>query len=574
MRCVMKVVTIISCVVLFTHSNVWAETGKDPDRIYKLVFAQFDDSSAANFKYLRNSIQTMLAARLSGNENVVIIDQSLSPAELAKLRKGAGETSAPDESGPDYLVDGAIFSLKGGLNTQVVLYPFKKEDSLHRFSILTEDTTNLIPDIENLANDIGATAFGRQRQGEVAAAPSQTEGTAAFVTAHPEAAFKRRMFSGTIIAGDNINMDVKTVGGKKTTEVDNEMITMTVADLDGDGNDEILILFPGKLGVYRVIQRKIEKIAEFALPKDLDCHALNVADLDGNSVDEIYISATRNLSISSLILNWSQNALTLATDRIPFYIRPVDIPGMGLVLAGQEKGLERTNFLKPGIFTLERGSDNRFKRGTALALPESVNLFDFIFADLEGDGKKEIVAVDKKERLKVYNSNNELLWVSKKTFAGSKIYLGPSMGSALNDNKTVSKLTADEEAARELSFIPGKLLAVDIDKNGRDEIVISEQDGMSIPFFQRLRFYSSGYMVGLSWANEQMNEIWRTGNFSGYLAGYGLSRVPVGEDQGPTQMRLYVGQVPDSGSLMSLLPGSTKSNITVFEMEFSPHKPE
>jgi len=568
----MKVVTIISCIMLFTHSGVWAETGKDHDRTYKLVFTQFDDSSAGNFKYLRNSVQTMLAARLSGNENVMIMDQSLSQAELAKLRKGGGEKSGEDDSGPDYLVDGAIFALKGGLNTQVVLYPFKKQDTLQRFSILTQDTGTLIPDIENLANDIASTAFGRQRQKDIAAAPSQAEGTAAFVTAHPEAAFKRKMYSGTIIAGDNINMDVKTVGGKKTTEVDNEMITMTVADLDGDGSDEILILFPGKLDVYQVIQRKIEKIAEFTLPKDLDCHALNVADLDGNSVDEIYISATRNLGISSLILNWSQNSLTLATDRIPFYIRPVDIPGMGLVLAGQEKGLERINFLKPGLFTLERGVDNRFKRGAALALPESVNLFDFIFADLDGDGKKEIAAVDKKERLKVYNSNNELLWVSKKTFGGSKIYLGPSMGSALNDNKTVGKLTADEEAARELNFIPGKLLAVDINKDGRDEIVISEQDGMSIPFFQRLRFYTSGYMVGLSWANEQLNEIWRTGNFSGYLAGYGLSRVTAGDKQGPTRMRLYVGQVPDNGSLMSLLPGAAKSNVTVFEMEFSPRK--
>ena len=575
MRFILCFLLFMSCLIAAGTNAVSQESAGE--RTYKIVFIEFDDSSAGSFKYLKNSIQTMLASRLAANGNVVIIDQNVSAEQLNKLKQGNRTTLSAAGEAPDYLVEGTLFSLKGGLNTQVVLYPFQDSGKPFRFSILTQNTSTLISDIETLATDIGSDVFGVKKEIFTPGAPQGLEaGSAGFVTAHPEAAFKRKMYSGTVLASEEGDMEIKTIGGKKSTTLDEEMTTMTVADLDHDGQEEILVLFPSRLELYSAIDRKIVKKAEFKLPPDLNCHALNTADLNKNNIDEIYLSATRKLVVSSLVLTWTEQKFKILAENIPFYIRPVEIPGAGIVLAGQKKGLEKTAFLKPGLFVLKNEEGKGYGEGQPLAVPPSVNLFDFVFADLDGDKRQELVAIDRKERLKVYSPNNELLWVSKKSFGGSKIYLGPSMGDALNDNVSPMGLTADEEASRELSFVPGRLIALDVNNDGKSEIVISEQEGMTIPFFHRLRFYSSGAVVGMSWGNESLQEIWRTGNFSGYLAGYGLSDVSPVEGAIPwkSTVHLYIGQISDSGSLMALLPGSSKSELTIFEMQFSDAKKE
>jgi len=64
------------------------------------------------------------------------------------------------------------------------------------------------------------------------------------------------------------------------------------------------------------------------------------------------------------------------------------------------------------------------KQGKKLSLPKSVNLFDFALADLNGDGMVETIAVDREEKLTVYDQAGALLWISNENFGGSKNYLG------------------------------------------------------------------------------------------------------------------------------------------------------
>ena len=135
-------------------------------------------------------------------------------------------------------------------------------------------------------------------------------------------------------------------------------------------------------------------------------------------------------------------------------------------------------------------------------MPKGVNLFDFNYADLDGDGFYEIVAVDQNEKLRVYNVGNELMWVSQKNFGGSNIYLGPSQGGAMSQTDQ-RNFTVDENSERDLIFVPARIIVTDLNGDGKEEIVISE-DNSGIRVFKhfiRLRLLCQwgSRQPGLEW---------------------------------------------------------------------------
>ncbi len=323
--------------------------------------------------------------------------------------------------------------------------------------------------------------------------------------------------------------------------------------------------------------RVIEQVAETTLSPAVIHHAMNMADLDGDGKQEIYLSGTDGLNVSSMILEWDGKAqFQVISQYLPWYLRPLFVPGKGWQLAGQKRGIERIDFIRPGVYLLSLDAQFKIKQGERLALPKSVNLFDFVYADLDGDTFHELVVVDPKEKLKVYNPANELVWVSTRNFGGSKIYLGPSQGGAQDKNK-VRNLSADEDSNRELIFVPGRIIVTDIDMDGREEIIVNENKRGSLSFLDRWRMYNGGVVVGLAWNDSVLTESWRTGTYRGYVADYSFSIIeePKAEaikgktGAGVSVGRLSVGNLPISGSWADLLPGAAETNVHVYDLEFS-----
>ncbi len=572
-------VLVFLCFFMLCSAAVYGKGGNDK---YRLVFSTFDISSAGNYAYLRDGIQSMLVSRLSVGDRVAVLDRNFSEKELNSLKNkqttgpGGSETAVAD-----YLVTGSLYKLKTGLNIQIVLYPFAKDKEPLRFEAVVKNPDNMLADVEQLSREITQSAFGHEAVDPgVVKTEGERSGTSGFVTAHPEAAYKKRVNTGAVTGAVGSTVQVTAKEGKKSLTLSREIRALAVGDVDGDGGDEMVVLIGNTLELYKVEGKKINKIATASLPAALECHAVNMADLDNKGRMEIFISATEGLNISSLIVGWDkEKGFRIITENIPWYIRPVQIPGKGWRLAGQQRGTEKTQLVKAGVYLLDLHVGALPTQGERLALPDGVNLFDFVFADLDGDGAPEIVAIDKKERIKVFNRANELLWVSKRTFGGSQIYLGPSRGEAVN-RQDRRNFTVDEDFERELIFVPGRLVVADIGKDGRQEIIVNENTLSSLSFSQKMRIYNDGVIVGLAWDGSALNEAWRTGTFKGYIAGFGFSvRNKLGEteqiaktDDKKTTVGLYVGHLPRSGTFVGLLPGTGETQLTVYDLEFSSGK--
>ena len=564
---------IILCIGFFqgfTGVALAADSGKE----YKLIFSSFDNKSAQKYAYLRDSVQTMIMSRLASDDNIEVIDRVLSKEQLAALAQKNSKAKSLIEGDADYLVTGAIYALAKGVNVQVTMYPFDTTKEVLSFSRISEKQDNIISDCDALISEIVQKMFGK-RSADGAGRSAVDTSVSGFTTEHPEVEYKKGLYSGTIVESDLHGIEAKANGIKKTLSVSGEMIACAVGDIDGDGTDEFISLTPSTLNIYQSQERKIIPVDEMKLPPGLRGHALNVADIDADGKLEIYISATNELRVASRIVVWTKTSgFTTMAQEIGWYLRPMKDSKENLILAGQKRGRTKTDFIGKGVYQLELNKDFTVTEKQLLPIPGGVDLFDFSYAELDGKKGAELVMLDSEEKLRVFSNDNELLWVSSETFGGSKTYIGPSQGAAV-DEQSKTGLSVDEDADRELKFVPARILVTDVDNDGLSEVVVNKNKSGMLGFFKRIRSYDGGTVVGLAWNGSELTEAWRTGQYKGYIVDYLFQKTePPQGVQAESQNiytgsgRLYVVNMPYSGSFVGLLPGMSDTRITLYDLDF------
>ncbi len=565
-------VVILCFTLIFSFSGI--AFSADAEKKYKLIFSTFDSTSAKNYAYLRDGIQTMLMSRLSANEQVEVVDKVLSQKELAALSENRSENIASPEA--DYLVKGSIYALASGINVQVAMYPFDSAQKVLNFSQLSTSPEEIIAGNDTLIRQIFIELFG---EAEVAADQNLEGAVAGFTTAHPEADYKKGLYTGTFVESDLHGIQAKARGVKRTADISGEILACTVGDLNGDGTDEIITLTSSSVNIYQTMERKIVKVDDRKLPNGLRGHRLTVADMNSDGKNEIYISATDDLLVASRVLGWNGtgNFTTLAKN-IRYYLRPIQGTDGAWKLAGEKRGRGKTDFLAKGLYWLDIDDDFTIAEGKKIAIPTNINLFDFVFAELNGEKGDELVVLDNNEKLQVISNDNELLWVSSGSFGGSKIYIGPSQGSAV-DEQSKTNLSVDEDANRELIFVPARILVTDVDRDGLSEIVVNENDSGAMGWLKRLRSYDGGTVVGLAWNGEGLTEAWRSGRYKGYVVDYYFKTTGTGTADSSkadgtltSSGQLYVANLPLSGSFIGWLPGMSDTKITIYDLDFYKQK--
>jgi TolB-like protein len=570
----MRLSFIIILCISFFQSSLGILFAADSEKEYKLIFSSFDNKSAQKYAYLRDSIQTMLMSRLASDDNVEVIDRVLSKEQLAALAQRNSEAKSLPEEGADYLVTGSIYALAKGVNVQVTMYPFDTTKEVLTFSKISEQPENIISDSDTLISEILQKLFGKRNVEGLGDVPTDTTASG-FTTEHPEVEYKKGLYSGTIVESDLHGIEAKASGIKKTLSVSGEVIACTVGDLDGDGTDELISLTSSTVNIYQSRDRQIVAVDEMKLPSGLRGHGLTVADLNADGMLEIYISATNELRVASRIVAWSKTAgFTTLAKEIGWYIRPMEDSKGNLILAGQKRGRSKVDFVGKGVYQLELGKNFDVTEKGLLPIPDGVDLFEFTYAELDGKKGAELVVLDGEQKLRVFSNDNELLWVSSDTYGGSKTYIGPSQGAAV-DEQSKTGLSVDEDADRELKFVPARILVTDVDNDGLSEVVVNKSKSGILGFFKKIRSYDGGTVVGLAWNGSELTEAWRTGRYKGYIVDYFFQKTD-GVQSAQTDStntytgsgRLYVANMPYSGSLVGLLPGVSDTKLTNYELDF------
>jgi TolB-like protein len=565
--------------ILAGNVSAAEETGKQ-----SIAILPFTVNATKDISYLQAGIRNMLASRLAADTGLSITDQS----QVDQQAKTVGDTKQQNlliQLGnalqTDYLLSGTITAIGQSLSLDAKLYPVKdpaKPVESFYASAPTED--DIIEAVDSLAWDIAEKSFGKQRpapkypqQAQMPATPGMPiqnmpppalpagapQGDPAYRTAHPD-----RQFMGNYQGGGGSPILYPTAitsafGFTKTQNFDYAMQAFDTGDIDGDGKQDVAIAAKDKIYVYHLTDNRLVPFGELEISGRNKIISLDLADLNGNGKAEIYVTSVDWITPNSMGLEWQGKGFNYLFKNERWYVRTMYIPGPGKTLIGQ-KGEINEAFAR-GIYQL-RVTNNILQQEEKLPVPDSLNLYDFSLADLDGDGKTEVIALDEYDKLKVLLTSGKQLWESDESFGGSLVYVGGENPTAQSDKDML------ETRVKERIYIHSRILVQDVNNDNQPDIVLNKNLSTASRILKNLKNYPSGEIHALAWNGIGLTDLWRTRKIDGYVASYQLDL----DQENKDLATLFVGIITNTGWLDIF--SASDSTVLMYPLDLRKAEPQ
>jgi len=296
------------------------------------------------------------------------------------------------------------------------------------------------------------------------------------------------------------------------TELPFDAQLFAVADLDGNGKLEYVFSDGTRIHIYQQSTAGWhEEWTEPAIPAGDEIQHINldVADINGDGRPEIFVTEMRNGTVDSHVIEMREGIYKRVAD-VPGFLRVVDYPGMGKILVGQDYDPKSFYTGPPRQY---EWSDGKYVLGREISLPSGIGLYGFVFANV-GESSPLLVALNEKDRLIVY-SRDTRIWGSEEAYPSVGITLTKPVTDAV---KVLSQSVVESEKSQKVR-IKGRLLALDVNGDGKDEIVLVKNIGDSF-----LGAYSKADIVSLGWTGARLEQRWSVKDVPGAVPDFQIVR--------------------------------------------------
>ncbi|MCH5278102.1 MAG: VCBS repeat-containing protein [Desulfovibrionaceae bacterium] len=473
------------------------------DQPASYVVAPFQVNGPAGYSYLEKAVPPMLSSRLfwQGKFEPAAGQDAALQGAAPKSKDAADSLRGTHKA--DYVIWGSVTVLgdEASLDISVMDGTGKSWQRASKTAV-----NNLIGALQSTADAINSDVFGRP-----VAATAQTAGSGRTVTPmNPDFVMNE---SDAAVA--YMNPQIRYQGGEaerlRSQMLDFESHGMAVADIDGDGRNEILLLESMNLYAYRWENGRLVKLAEYRLPSMID--PLLVRTIRQNGRTLIVLTGFDNSSNDpvSSILSFSGGALRPVVARAPYFLNVVPLPPLyEPAIIGQ--GGERTRIVRGPVFEMSVQGDRLEKGAKVPNLPKEANVFNFTWIPGNANSGGDYLAVlNEQENLLTFDGKGNRLAKSDDKFSGSGVGIPfdrtmPGMGSSNDDDDY------------QFYYIPMRMIAEDLDKDGRTELVLNKPISAAAMIFHNYRTYPQGEIHALLWDGIGMDLLWKTRRIKGTVA--------------------------------------------------------
>ncbi|MDE0331796.1 MAG: FG-GAP-like repeat-containing protein [Nitrospinae bacterium] len=279
---------------------------------------------------------------------------------------------------------------------------------------------------------------------------------------------------------------------------------VSVADVDGDGKNEVVLITQTQVIVYNFEANQMREVARFDGGAANDFRWLDIADMNGDGAPEFYLASYRSNELFSMVLQLKGGkfAPLVRNDRTFYRLVRIRRPKRGekipdseaFLLLGQSEGLEKAF---DGPIRSYRWSGGKLAPA-AFALPPDLTILGFGLWDINKDGALEVIEVGKDDRLRVFSRSGADI------FSGSESYGVPvhKFFSLANTENTSDRIHTPDLPIR------SRVLVEDVDRDGVDEVLVIKNEyaaaiapGLGV---------SRGQIASLIWDGSGLTEVWRS----------------------------------------------------------------
>lgn len=292
-------------------------------------------------------------------------------------------------------------------------------------------------------------------------------------------------------------------------------IGMSMGDINGDGENEIVVIDPDTVYVYKYVNDKLVLLNEYQ-KRIFEMKSVDVAKVRKEGPPRIYVSAQNRATVSSFVLEHRKDRLVPVIEDFGYYVRVIDYPTRGPILLGQNKGMRK---IYEGYIHRVKDTGTALSIGQRFGVPMKIPIFGFCIGDFEGNRQPLIAVYDRDDHLRVYRPDGKRLYLSEGYFGGSDIPLrryGPE------ERRTDHDSYMDEEK----EFFRPRIMSRDLDGDGVYEVLAITHTSATWGVLSRTKMLKEGRVVCLRWNGDAMVKQWETPKIQGMITDFDLGTLP------------------------------------------------
>ncbi|MFH2218625.1 MAG: FG-GAP-like repeat-containing protein [Pseudomonadota bacterium] len=521
---------------LILWTGIIATPGPAAAEISRVAVVPFTINAEKDLTFLRDGIADMLTSRLSWEGRVVVVGKEDTLAALTSFPGPLNESRAREigaRLGADYTLFGSLTVFGDSVSMDAKMVDVRQAQPTLSFYNQSQGMGEVIPRINVFAEEINEKVFDKKTA--VRQLPAQTPRETPGIYAHPE----RLLEDGTFQQGEGgFSPFVMTRGSGegtgfwKSRNFKENLRGLAVGDVDGDGKNETVLISSQSILIYRFENGQFLKIKEIPGEKGLANIGVDVADIKQDGRAEIFVTCHRwnetdidprlardNVSLASFVLEWDGQDFVPIAQGENWYFRVYDHPQRGTLLLGQNAGSHE--LFRPGIHELAWVGGSYVSQ-SRVTLPKDArvfsdaSIFGMAMGDLTNSGNETLLTFDPEDRLRLYTFSGEQEWKSIDRYGGSENFLLATREVEGNEGA---------KSPRIRKYLSPRILAADLDKDGKTEVVVVKNNALTGRFFRDYRRYDGIQFESLSWNGLGMAENWHTRQVSGYCSDYALGDV-------------------------------------------------
>lgn len=464
------------------------------------VVAPFQVNGPDGFSYLQKAIPPMLTSRLFWQgkfEPVAGQDSAIQGA--VPSGKDAAEKIRQTYNA-DYIIWGSATVLgdEASLDVNVLDSSGKVWQRAAKSQV-----SNLIGGLQNMADAINHDVFGRP----LATASSQPGSGRVQAAINPDFVMNENQ-AGTVYLNPQIRYQGVETDRLRSQMLNFESRGMAVADLDGDGKNEVLLIDSYQLYAFRWEDGRLQQIATHKLPSMQEPLLVRTIAQGGRTLIVLSCYDTNSKDAVSSILTFSNNQFQTIAPRLLHYLNVVKLPPLYLpAIIGQDS--ERGRIVRGPVFELFQQGDTFTKGANLSNLPKEANVFNFAWVPgNERSGGDYLAVIGEMENLLTFDGKGRRLAKTDDRFSGSAI--------AIPHDRTMPGMgESSDTGTLRFYYVPMRMVAADVDSDGRYELLINKPISTAGTIFSNYRTYPQGEVHALQWDGIGMDLLWKTRRIKG-----------------------------------------------------------